>query len=444
MEKIKKFINSDLFIVLTYLLTIVCWYVKNQTIAIIYYALMVFIIILLNCNRINIVTLLMAAIINYRNTSYEGNVWIFVIAAAVIIPIIMYDIFSKKVEYRNKIFLSMLILLGVNFLSLINTNTSNIGYGLVGVSQFAGFVFLFFYLINKKQDNDYRYVAKNAAIMSLAISIQIIIFLFNFEGDVLQKDIALGWGASNSIAITYLTLLPLVFYLYIENQKRFDYLLLLVLNIAMIVLTLCKGAYLTIAILIIPFLFIAYKKAANKKLLVIELLMAFVLLAGVMYSFYLVDHIREGFLKYFHRMGERGWFNDTSRVDISKYGLEIFKQFPLLGSGSYTAKPYLLLNPRYGASLKHYHNYVIQTLATLGIAGLLASGAYLYYVIRGCFNRNYFNICVLFSVLAMLIHGMVDNTWYNSIIMVIMTIYLAVLVKEKEPVLKEPQFDNPE
>jgi hypothetical protein len=441
MEKIKKFINSDLFIIFTYLLTIICWYFKNQTIAIIYYALLVLVIILLNCNRINIITLLMAAIINYRETSYEGNVWLFVIAAAAILPFVIFDIFRKKVQYQNNIFLSMLLLLAVNLLSLINTNRDNISYGLVGVSQYAGFCFLFFYLMNKRQDNDYRYVAKNAAILSLAISAQIIIFLINFEGDILDKEIALGWGATNSIAITYMLLLPMIFYLYVENQKRVDYLLLLILDVAMIILTFCKGAYLTIAILIIPFLIIAYKRAANKRLYIVQIALSAVLLFGILYSFYLVDHIREGFLKYFGRMDERGWFNDTARIEISKYGAEIFKDFPLFGSGSYTAKPYLILHG-YHPNLKHYHNYIIQTLATLGITGLLAFGVYIYHAIKGCMNRNFFNTCVLFAILAMLIHGIVDNTWYNAIIMVIITVYLAVLAKNKEHGQIEAQIDN--
>ncbi len=431
MQKIRNFFNSTYFIILIYLVTLICWYFKQQEAAIIFYVVMAVIIILLNCNRINIVTLIMAGVINYRETSYEGNVWVFVFAAVAILPLLIYDLLKHKIEYKNGIFIAMLIILLSNILSLINIKKEDINYGLVGVSQYVAFCLIYFYFMNKREENNHYYISKNAAIMSLAISLQIIYTLTKFEGDILSKEIDLDWGSTNSIAITYLLLIPLTFYLYIDNQKKFQYLLINILSISMLVLTFCKGAYLTILVLILPFLYLAYRRVQNKKLYIISLFLSLLLLASILYMFYNVDHVREGFVRYFNQMGERGWFNDNSRIDIFKYGADVFKKFPLFGAGSYTAKPYLILNG-YHPNLKHYHNYIIQTLATLGLVGLVSFGNYIYQIIKKSLTPNFYNVSVLFTVFAMLLHGLVDNTWYNPIVPLIITIYLTNLVEYRK------------
>ena len=73
----------------------------------------------------------------------------------------------------------------------------------------------------------------------------------------------------------------------------------------MLVLTFCKGAYLTILVLILPLLYLAYRRVQNKKLYIISLFLSLLLLASILYMFYNVDHVREGFVRYFNQMGER-------------------------------------------------------------------------------------------------------------------------------------------
>ncbi|MDD4000076.1 MAG: O-antigen ligase family protein [Bacilli bacterium] len=431
MKAIRTFINSKYFIIFTLLITLVCWFFETQTPTIIYSTLVVILIIISKAPRINIVTIVFAGLINYRNTSYENNVWLLVAAVVVVLPFLIYDLIKQGFKYKNSIFIAMMLYLFVNIISLVNISSENLHYGLVGVSQTAAYCLLFYYLWNTKEKDDFKKIAQIATYLSVAISIQVLIFLLTYEGQVLNKDIVLGWSATNSLAMTYLVLLPMTIYLYVEDQKRLYLILIIVIDFAIILLTFCKGAYLTILILIIPLLIFATKFIKDKK----KFGKGILLLAGMMVLFIVVllsiRSIREGFINYFSRMGERGWFNDQARIGILKYGAEVFKEFPIFGSGSYTAKPYLIAHG-YHANLKHYHNYIIQNLATLGIFGLISFGNYIIQIFRKARAHHFYNVSVIFALLAMLIHGMVDNTLHNPIIVLILTIYLTCLVERQE------------
>jgi O-antigen ligase len=384
-----------------------------------------------DASRINIVTIIFAGIINYRETSYENNYLIYLIIGGIIVPFMFFDLYRQGLKYKNSILIAMIIFLLANILSMVNITKETLAYGLSGIAQNAAFCLLFLYIWNIRKKEDYKFIGKSATYLSIAISIQVLIFLLTYEGEVLNKNIFLGWSASNTLAMIYLLLIPMTIYLYIENQKRIFLLPILIIDIAVIILTFCKGAYLTLAILFIPMVFYMRKFVKDRRRFTRNLLV----MAGMMVLFlaivFSVTSIREGFVNYFSQMAERGWFNDKARIEILKYGASVFKKFPLFGSGSFTSTPYLVFNG-YKPSLKHYHNIIIQNLATMGIFGLLAFGNYLIQIFRKAKPNHFYNISVLFAVLSMLIHGMVDSTWHNPIIFIIMTIYLTCLVDKKE------------
>lgn len=425
MKLIRDFLNSKYFVILTYLIALVSWYFQRQLPAVIYSGLAIILIILFDAKRIGIATIILAGIINYRDTSYETNLWPFLIVGGLIAPITIYDLIRNKASFKDPIFIALILYLLANIVSLVNITKENLNYGLVGILQTLAFCFLYFYVQNTKEAGDGRKVAESAAYMLVAIGIQVLIFILTYEGEVLGKDIALGWSASNSLAMVLMLLFPMTVFLYVEKEK-YLILPLLVLNLALLVLTLSKGAYLTLAILLIPLLVFVHNYVKDKRKLTKSLLfmLAMTLIAfGFIFS---ISGIREGFVKYLKNMSARGWFNDQARIEIYKYGAEIFKEFPLFGSGSYTAKPYLIAYG-YSPSLKHYHNYVIQNLATLGLFGLVTFGNFIVQIFRKARNSNFYQIAVIFASLAMLIHGLVDNTWHNPVIFIIVLIYLAVL-----------------
>ncbi|MGI6768409.1 MAG: O-antigen ligase family protein [Bacilli bacterium] len=425
MKLIRDFLNSKYFIILTYLVALVCWRFQTQIPAIIYSGMAIILIIIFDAKRIGLITIIFAGIINYRDTAYETNFWPLLIVGGIVAPFTIYDLVRRKASFKDPIFIALALYLLANIISLINITKENLNYGLVGILQTLAFCFLYFYVQNTKEEGDYRRVAESAVYMLLTIALQVLIFLLTYEGEVLGKNIVLGWSASNSLAMVFMLLFPMTVFLYVEKEKYYI-LPLIVVNIALVVLTLSKGAYLTLALLLIPLLVFVYKYVKDKRKLTKSLIIMFALALlafGIIFS---ISGIREGIVKYLQQMSARGWFNDQARIRIYKYGAEVFKEFPLFGSGSYTAKPYLIAYG-YSPSLKHYHNFIIQNVATLGLFGLVTFGNFIVQIFRKIKGGNFYHLSVFFATLAMLIHGLVDNTWHNPVIFVIILIYLAAL-----------------
>lgn len=428
MGKIKSFFNSIYFIALIYLITIALWWYDLPIIAMIIYIAFAIFIILANINRITLITLLFAAIIVFKDTSLGKTGPIIVVTIAVALPLILYDIFKTKININNKILVALLVFLVANVLSMINLNRDTFSFGILGIGQAFAFVLLFIYFANRQKDGDYYYVAKNAMILGLAIGIEFILYAISYEGEMMGKDIRLGWGMSNSIAMLVTLLVPLTYSLYIANQKNKFVLFAVVVELIIILFMLSKGGYIaTIAMLPIMAI-IAYKKASSRKTLFIDQLVTFALLGIVLLAVFQIDPLREGFVSYFDRMDDRGWFMDEARINIYKYALSIFNRFPLFGSGTYTGIPYLVENG-YHAGLLHYHNIFLHSMATLGIFGLLSFLYFLYTSIRSTLVNHSYNLFVFAALVAMIVHGMVDNTWYNPLVMICILTALSVLGK---------------
>lgn len=431
MKIIRKYFDSFYFITITYLITIISWYFKNQTIPMIYYMAMGLIIIVTNSRRVNLITLIFAGIINYRITKYEDNLLLFLIGSGIVLPFIIYDLIKTKINFKDPILISLFVFIGANALSLININKENIVMGLIGVGQVIIFALIYMYFANKKEENDHQIIVRNALFLSTAIIIEFAIYYITFDGEVIGKNIELGWGISNSIAMTCLMLIPLSFHAYVEKQSRFYALFIVIGLVVVIILTLCKGAYLAIVIIAIPFGYLIFRFVQNKKQFITISIVALICFALTLFIISQIDKIADGLIEYLQSMKDRGWFNDQSRKDIYNAGFKVFKEYPIFGSGSYTSRYYL---DKYGQEgILHYHNYFIQLLATLGIVGLASFIYMIYQMIRNCWKKDFYNICVIFVIAAMILHGLVDNTWFNPIVPV-MTFIALSFINQKETV----------
>jgi len=433
---LQKYFNSNYFIVITYLFTIFCWVLENQNLAMIYYAIMGILIILLDARRTNLITLVMAGIINYRETTFEANVGIIITIVIIAAPVLIYDIIKTKLNYKNPIFLALLLFLLANTLSIVNITNDTLLLWAVGVAQVVAFAFIFLYFFTHKHSESQEYVGKNALALGLSIAFQFFMYMISYEGEAIGKDIHLGWGISNSIAMTLLMVIPLTIFLYINNQNKSYILIFIVLDILLIILMLSKGAYITLAVIFIPLIIIALLFVENKRRMLFDGLISAIIFILLLIFVSQLNILSEGIVEYLSRMDSRGWFDDKARIEIYTYGFEIFKKFPLFGSGSYTSG-YYLVQEGMSDRLKHYHNYIVQTLATLGITGMASFIYFIFVAIKNTFKKYPYHLLVFIAILAMLLHGLVDNTWHNPIVMVVITIYLSQLdTNESEKVSK--------
>ena len=432
MDQIRKFINGNYFIALVFIITILVWWLNLAVVAMVFYIALIILIIAIDANRITMTTVVLAALICFRETSIQETAPIIIIAGLCAIPFLIYDIIKTKIDYKNPIFISLLAFLAANILSLLNTTSDTFTWGILGIGQTLGFVFLFLYLSSNQKEGDYHYFSKATAALGLAVAIEFLIYFLTYTEGIIGKDIRLGWGMSNTIAMLMTMVIPITYYLYIENQSRKYVLAIVVIELVVVMLMLSKGAYLALVAVFLLLAVLALSKIKDRKTLFKDHLFALALLIIFGVIIFQIDTLWEGFKSYLEMMDTRGWFDDDSRLKIYRAAYNVFKRFPLFGSGSYTAI-YYLVESGFAPGLVHYHNIFLHSMATLGLVGLLSFLYFLYISLKSCLINNSYNISVLIAVIAMIIHGMVDNTWYNPLVMIFILSALAVIGKVKKP-----------
>ena len=427
MKKISQFLGSVYFIILINIITIIFWKLEKPLIAYFIYLFFAILIIVTNTKRIALSSIILSAIINFQgdNDNYLNLhhmfAKMFIPLGLILIALFIYDLIKRKITFKfDLIFFGYLGLLGVNLLSLINIRGEELlTVSILGVLQLLGYLLLYFYMYHSKDEDSKDYLSMVALILGLAISVELFIHYMEIGGVTGKVDHDLTWGVSNSIAMFYLVLIPIGLYSYLKNQDNFIALLISGINFLIMLFMLSRGAYLTIVILIIPFVIFLFKYVNNKKIFIIDTLTAIVLCI----IFGLVISLRFGLYDAFKEyITNIDFHNDSGRKELYIIGIDLFKKYPIFGAGSYSGAYYLR-----DYSLGTYHNYIIQTIATTGIVGLLALGYFIYAVIKKSIFKSKYNLLVLFSFLCVLIHGFVDNSFYNPIIMTTITIILPLL-----------------
>ena len=427
MKKIVQFINSIYFIILVNLIAILFWYLKEPFIAYLIYLVFCIVIMLTKANRAAIASIILCAIITYRvdddasvslHSSYAKML---IPLGAVLIILFIVDIARKKSRFKlSSMFYAFLGLVIVNIFSFINIRSKEISYyAILGILQLLGFLIAYVYILNTHDNNGKKYISSVALITATAITIELVINYITLVGNVEKSSNDLYWAVSNSIAMFYLILMPIGLYNYFKDQKNFYILLLSGFNFFMMLYMLSRGAYLSLAIMLIPILIIFYKMAKDKKRLLIDAVTTLIICIVVAYfygtKFGLIDMI----IEYFNRVD---FLDQNGRGNLLLVGWELFKENPIFGAGAYSGAYYLKEH-----SVGTYHNYIVQTIATTGVVGLIGLLYFIYTAIKTAFKKDCYNILFLISFIYILIHGMLDNTIYNPIIMIFLAITMPLL-----------------
>ncbi|QVK17134.1 O-antigen ligase family protein [Mycoplasmatota bacterium] len=203
---------------------------------------------------------------------------------------------------------------------------------------------------------------------------------------------------SNILASIYVLLIPIALYKYI-NKKRafFIYLLIDILNFLGLLMTLSRGAYLGvfISILLFSIVFLRKKRVLRYGGLLLLISTPILLYKNKFYSI---------ILKY---LKGRNFFNDRSRHQIYALGWEKFKQGPIFGQGIKSSE--YMINHYLHRPYAHYHNFLLQIAATLGIVGLILFTVIVYHWVKILNKRNNSLIlCIVCSIIGVLTHQLFD------------------------------------
>lgn len=431
MKKVEQFINSIYFIILVNLIAVIFWYLKQPLITYGIYVIFLIIILFTKANRAAVASLIMSSIIAYQESNsdylefHKIFAMIFIPLGAIVIVLFVIDIIKRKKGLKfTPIFYGFLSVLIVNILAFINVRGEDLRFiAILGVLQLFGYLVIYFYILNTQDNAGKKYISNVALITATAITIQ---FLIHYQGlDVISKsDNELSWAVSNTIAMFYLVLIPIGLYNYFKNQKNFLALFITGINSCMMLFMLSRGAYFALALILIPsvvlFIYIAKEKSRFFIDVITTAIVCFIVFFSLGYKLGLFDMV----IEYFKNVS---FFNDNGRYELYKIGFDLFKKYPIFGAGSYSGAYYLR-----DRHLGTYHNYIIQVIATTGILGLISLLYFIYTVIKTSIKKHIFNTLFLISFLYILVHGLVDNSFYNPVIMIFLVLTMPFLEQYHE------------
>jgi hypothetical protein len=456
MKKIETFLNSGLYIFLVFGITLLAWSFYKETpphVFNLYNMIGVFILILLNAlilsfyrNTLYTVPVVISFlfVINQYNISFDSVGTLGFPIIAFLIFLIGYAVhfirFKPKIT-RKRFFLGFALIALSYMIPLVYTPITLSGF-VVSVMGTIYLVLYLFYSSTIKGNIDYLFKIMLFANLLLTAEVGLYLYrgyLINPELDIYHRIYAgwgrnLGWANINDMCFYIALTFPS--YLYFIFKKPSTYLVwfLMILPTAVVILSKSRGGIIGYVIVLLGvILFFLFR--GNKK----HLIHGVIFLTFTVTVAYLVKEVFYIWWDFFlASFGED--LNDFSsnRLEIYKFGLDIFKQYPLFGGGWMSINGFPGGN-LFGGRIFMYHSTLVQALAAMGIFGLTALLIHYFQIVKYVFKHPTLEkFLLLIGYLASQAHGLIDNVQYAVPYSVLIVLFLAVFETSE----KQTSFDQ--
>lgn len=430
---LNKFYSSDLYIITLFIIAIINWKFKLIWLVVITYSIFIFLIYFFKLTKLKLLPIAISLIIAIRYDLINNYFLPLLIVASILSIVFIINFIRKRPKINNGIFLGMLFILFSMIFSLVNTPVLTDSMKAIGLWSF--YTILYLYLLNlddiiENKKTARFYLAKVFVYLSLAVFIEVVIYyleyglgenIIRFYG---SNDVHFGWANTTTVATLYLLIMPILLYYYTLDQKKYYLLLIVGLNLAILHLMLSRGAYLAMIILGLPLLLKIVSDVKHKTNFIITLIYLTIIALLII----LLVAIPTGYIKeFFDFLSSKGLSIEDIEL-MSRIGFRVFQRYPLLGAGANSANYYISI----AIDNRFYDNFVIETLANMGLVGLISFGYYLYQIVRYCIKKNKYNSYVLIVVIAIIIQGLMETTFYNPLVMIILVFIFPLLETEKD------------
>jgi O-antigen ligase len=332
----------------------------------------------------------------------------------IVFVLVVINNIKKKQIVVGKLLLPLVILLGYSFISIAWTPVKADGFhGLVAMLE----GYLIYYLLTNAgfriNKDDLLTISKVATYIMLTLTLELfyIYYLHGFQATINRKQlINLGWGYSNLIAIVFVLLLPLALYKYLNKNKYYlGYFMLDIVNIFGLVLTMSRGAFLGVAISLGIFTVLYVRKRLLVKYGGI-LGMGIALGTFLLWLFQkpLFNKLISTFKTLFT---SKEIFDDPNRSPLYKVAIKTFLDKPIFGNGLKSSK-YLIYYHLDGRQNVHFHNFILQIAATLGVIGLIILSFLIVRWVKVLYKpKDTFVVCSALSIIGALTHQLLDSSF---------------------------------
>ena len=428
-----KFFSSDLYIIMLFIIAIINWKFKLTWLVFLSSILFNVLIYILKVSKLKIIPIAISIIISLGLEDTTRYIIPLLITGSVLLVFISYDLIKRKIDFNNKIITGMVLIFIASIFSLVNSPV--LLTSIQGISMWVFYILLFLYMFNMediKKDKDYAryYIAKIFVYFSLAIFIEIILYYIEYGigQNVIAfyggNEINFGWAEPQHIANVYLLILPILVYYFTLDQKKYYLLLIIGIDLAMLHLMLSRGAYLAMIILLLPIILKAVNDVKRKTNFIISVIYFTIIILVLM----IVVAIPTGYVKdFFAFLSTKGHTLEDMEL-MSRIGIGVFERYPLFGGGFGSSRYYLsiVMDNRY------YENFIVQTLSDIGIVGFIAFGYYLFSIFKYSTIKDKYNSYVLLIVIALTIQGLMETTFYNPLVMILLSFIFPLMTSKEE------------
>lgn len=400
----------DLSMLLLMVITLVIWFLKDISFIygfIIY--LLIFLFLIIKKRPIShFFVVIMFSVMSLQ----QDDTGIFKMDYALVLVLLVYTLIlcirNKRISIGNLLFPLVLFLL-YSMISIAWTPVKADGlHGLVGMLE--GYIIYLVltngnFIINKE---DLLKLSKTVTYVMLTLTIQIMYIYFTIginEVFINKFHIDLGWGFSNLIATIFVILIPIASYKYLNKEKYYPiYFILDLFNFIGLILTLSRGAYLGIFVSGLLFIVFFVRKQVLIRYgsivggcLVLGTALLFILKKQVVFFNLLKD-------KFFNI----NFVGDSGRKEIYEVALKSFVDNIIFGNGLKSSK-YLISTNLDASSAVHFHNFILQIAATLGIVGLCFFAYLVFKWYKVLYKpKDQFVVLGALSIIGALVHQLFD------------------------------------
>ncbi len=435
-ENIKKFINSNLFIPVIFILAFINFLFSGYIVFTSLLVIFSFFILKLDLDRRSLIPAFLIYVVGFKLPSNGINYYFYYGSMILIVLILTIDILKrKKINIKNPILYGYFTYLFAIILSVIASyiiDENSFIYAFNDLLRFIIWMLPIIYFLNTKDDlkDNQKYVSINMLCLMIFMLLQIFVFLINHNFDLKYiynaKEITLCWSNfSTHIALLFMMCYPFILYLYLESKKKI-FLLFALIAIIIPVYLQCRGSILALIPTFIISIIILFKKSNDKKKTFLDIIYCMIIPIIIIILTTYFTGILDKMLNILFDKG----LDDNGRFILYKVGIENFIKHPIFGTGSHTSIYYLNLN--YNTMIKNYHNIYLQILSCTGIFGFIMFIYFIICIIKEAFSTDNYNLMILLLILYLLIHGFVDTTFLNYRVMVLLSIILPFIKKRNQ------------
>ncbi|MDD3191713.1 MAG: O-antigen ligase family protein [Bacilli bacterium] len=415
----ERFIKSDLFTIILFLVAITNWYLQ-WTIGYLAVMFVVGIFILYrNYSRIYMIPLAIASLIAFYQPRIDIPVYIM---GGLIVLLACYDFIKNRIKQFNPVAKSMflfLLFMGISMLYTVDILSS-----VTGIIHMLLFIYVWMYFSNIEKKTKQSYVIRVVIYFSFALFIEIVLgFIQYWQGTFLLTlaDLNMGWGRFSEISFFYLISIPLTTVYYLRNEVKLRYLFILFFQISMVVLFASRGAYIALLVCAIPYCVLTFRSAINK----IRLIKTFLIYIIIALVFRLLVSNPTGMtMLWYERIT---FFAYQDQQEIFAMGLQAWRLSPLFGNGVLSSVYFLKeISQSIGYELRYFPNYLVHTIVTLGIFGLLPFSHFVYQLFNLLKEKTQMNRYLFILLLIVFTQGLFDTTFYGVIVMITLLIMLSI------------------